>query len=165
MNSRWARCLVFGGLFALLGSVTGCPDPDAIGKTVPVTGKVTIDDRVVESGAVNYVPDEAKGNKGLGASAMIKGGTYTLQTSSRTGNLKQGALPGWYKVTISTMSPMAPPAGEKIGGEIKKDAPPQGMPHAVPIAGIYTTPDKTPLSVEVKEGAPDSTYDLKAKSK
>jgi len=32
---------VFGGLFALLGSVTVAPDPDAIGKTVPVTGKVT----------------------------------------------------------------------------------------------------------------------------
>jgi hypothetical protein len=163
MNSRWARCLVFGGMFALLGSVTGCPDPDAIGKTVPVTGKVTIDDRALEGGAVNYVPDEAKGNKGLGASAMIKGGTYTLQTSSRTGNLKQGALPGWYKVTISTMSPMGMPADKP--GEVKKDAPAGTGATAVPIAAAYTTPDKTPLSVEVKEGAPDSTYDLKAKSK
>jgi len=39
INSHWAKALVFGGLFALLGSVTGCPDPDAIGKTVPVTGR------------------------------------------------------------------------------------------------------------------------------
>ena len=57
MNSRWARCLVLGGMFALLGSVTGCPDPDAIGKTVPVIGRVTIDDRALESGAVK--PDPA----------------------------------------------------------------------------------------------------------
>jgi len=148
-------------MFALLGSVTGCPDPDAIGKTVRVTGRVTVDDRTLEGGVVNYVPDESKGNKGLGAMGMIKGGTYTLQTNSKTGNQKPGALPGFYKVTISTMTPMGM-AVEKPGSG--KDAPPPPVTPPVPIGTAYTSPQTTPLFVEVKEGAPDSNYDLKAKS-
>jgi hypothetical protein len=162
MNLQWARFLIPGGLFMLAGSLIGCADPDAIGKTVPVTGKVTIGDKLLETGAVNYLPDNSKGNKGLGATGVVTNGSYTLETQGKS-SVKAGALPGFYKVTITTSVPGG--MATTPVGEPKKDAAPAGAPGGTPIASKYTNYAGTPITIEVKEGAPETWYDLKATSK
>ncbi len=153
------RCrLVFLGMFTVV-AYAGCSQPDVIGPTVPVSGKVTIDGRPLPSGMVNYTPDEQKGNKGkaLGI-GPIDNGDYTLKATSATGS-KPGLPEGWYKVTVTSGAPPTQVAKDAAGG---KGGP---MPGAgVPIASKYASAQTTPLVIEVKKGAPAGTYDLKVTS-
>jgi hypothetical protein len=143
----------FFALGLLCGAMvaSGCK-PDKIGKVVPVSGKVTMGGKALPGGTVNFVPDKDKGNK-LPSTPIgtIRGdGTYTLQTEG-----KEGAPPGWYKVTISAM---APPS---------QDVPPPdkgGKPAVRPNFQIdpkYSKADTTDKSVEVKENPPPGAYDIK----
>jgi len=148
----------FGLLLVLFAA--GCGPTDTIGTTLPVSGKVAIDDKPLESGAVNFVPDEAKGNKvAVAVTGTVTGGQFTLQTTSANGVAKAGAPPGWYKVTIQTMA--ATGAMETKPDPNKPSVTPS-MPKMTPIAQKYTNPAQTPLLIEVKEGG---SYELKATSR
>jgi len=146
------------GILALAAVVLAalvCGDKYGVGKTYPVSGKVTLDGKPLTTGSVTYHPDEAKGNKlEFSPNGTIgEDGSYTLSTSTRTG-LATGAPPGWYKVTVSTMAPMGGMGGQP-GGK------PAAMPKPIPINPKYTDPAHTDLSVEVVESPAAGAYDLK----
>jgi hypothetical protein len=86
------------GLFlaGLLGAVlAGCGQDAGL---VPVSGKVTLDSKPLGTGTVTFHPDAAKGNKAahLATGEIDSGGNYKL-----TSDGKEGAAPGWYKVTVT----------------------------------------------------------------
>jgi hypothetical protein len=86
----------FLAVFAICGVVamTSCGTEDSFGKRYSVSGTVTYNDKPLEKGKIAFVPDDPKG---LGASAVIENGSYTLST----GGNSDGARAGKYKVTIS----------------------------------------------------------------
>jgi len=124
----------------LLPLAAGCAGGGGVGKVVPVAGKVLLDNKPLTAGAVTFVPDAAKGNKARAtATGLIKeDGTYELTTET-----KPGAPPGPYKVTIQTMFP---------GGQMPAKP--------VQINSKFTSPDTTPLLIEVSENPPAGAYDL-----
>ena len=52
--------LVVAGLGLAVGLV-GCGDRYAVGRTVSVVGKVTVDGKPVKAGTVSFRPDKSKG--------------------------------------------------------------------------------------------------------
>ncbi len=166
MITRCRRSVLLAAL-CMVG-IAGCPASDDIGTTLPVSGKVTIDGKPLESGTVVYHPDEQKGNKTKALpTGMIKNGEYTLSSASVT-TTKQGAPPGWYKVTIDPAAGMmgaAPPAPPKA--KVDTNAANSGLATSkggVPLAKVYSDAKNTPLVVEVKSGN-NAAYNLDAKSK
>ena len=80
-------CLLVSALF-----VSGCGK----GKTVKVSGVVTLDGQAVDGAMVKFVPlDEAKGMGAFGRTGSD--GTFRLTTR----NPNDGALPGEYKVLVT----------------------------------------------------------------
>jgi hypothetical protein len=157
---RSSRSLQLGLCLSSLIFLYGCGGSveDKIGNTIPVSGKVTIDDHPLAAGTVNFVPDEAKQNKSqITGFGMIKDGEYSL--SCGTAELtKPGVPPGWYKVIIQTTVP--------VGMAQTTIKPGSTMPETVPAAAIaakFTDAKHTTLEIEVKEGG--GPYDLKATSK
>jgi len=124
----------------LLLVVVGC-DKSGVGKTVPVSGKVTVDGQPLESGSLSLKPDSAKGNTTkVEPAATISGGSYEVSAAG-----KKGAPPGWYKITV-----------------VSEDVPDSTNPTAVKskVNAKYKAVETTTLSFEVKEGAPANAYDL-----
>ena len=75
-------------------AIPACSDPnDAFGKRYPVSGQVTYNGQPLAKGAITFVPEA-----GAGATGIIEDGSYTLST----GGDQDGALPGKYKVMISS---------------------------------------------------------------
>lgn len=114
---------------------------------VPVSGKVKSGTELLNTGTVTLSPDKSKGNTSdkTPIGAIGEDGTYTLATGG-----KPGAPAGWYKVTVVAEAPRA---------KGKSDA----SEYAVPVylvADDYMDPDRTPLAVEVKPGAPEGHYNL-----
>jgi hypothetical protein len=114
-----------------------------------VKGTVTVDGTALFAGQVTYYPDSAKGNTSrfIPIGGIDAQGNYTLTTDGR-----EGAPPGWYKVTViggSQSDPRQPPP--------PKDAPP---PPKAEVNSVYSKPNSTTLLIEVRENAPGS-YDLK----
>jgi hypothetical protein len=150
----------------VLVGIAGCPSGNDIGTTLPVTGRVTIDDQPLAGGDITFHPwQEAwgapKANKTkAGVSAIVKEGEYTVTSGTISANSK-GAPPGWYKVTIAPGAAMT-----GTGTDPSKLADPKALtPASKAAAGIaekYTKVELTPLEIEVKSG---NNYDLKATSK
>jgi hypothetical protein len=86
----------FYALLAVCGVVamTSCGTEDSFGKRYYVSGTVTYNGKPLEKGKISFVPDDSKG---VGASAVIDNGSYTLST----GGNEDGARAGKYKVTIT----------------------------------------------------------------
>jgi hypothetical protein len=138
-------CFAVGGLFA------GCGDESGIGKTVPVHGKITLNDKPLTepSTIILFKPDKAKGN----ASAYEPAGTVDAQgeyTVSTKG--KKGAPSGWYKVVV-TVRPSRVEHAKTT--ERQKHTESSLLP---PKYGRATTTD---LEVEVVESPAPGAYDLK----
>ena len=137
------------GVFLLVGvlvlSVAGCGEPDPVGRTFPVKGKVTVNGEALKRGSVAYLPDESKGNtsKFSPSGDIGEDGTYELKTRN-----KPGAPPGAYKVIVVSRTDV-------------DSTKPTAYKNLVP--PIYSAKDKTPLEREVKEGAPAGAYDLDLK--
>jgi hypothetical protein len=158
MNSCGSRLASLAFFFIVSLILVGCGEPDSIGKTVPVSGKVMMDGTQLNTGAVSFHPDDSKGNKAaIFANGVIKDGIYTLQTTSTTGS-KPGVPPGWYKAAVQTNVPMG-------GMETNTTGKIPSTSKGAPIAQKYTDATKTPLSVEVKENAPAGQYDLQVHAK
>ncbi len=135
---RWPRLLLLAPLLLCCSACLG-------GNNVPVKGKVMNGDDPLKTGTVTFYPDKDKGNTSaaLPQAQISEDGTYTLYTDGNS-----GAPPGWYKVTVVAEAPKAKGADEY--------APPVYI-----VAEDYTNMEYTPLSVEVKSGAPEGHYDLK----
>jgi hypothetical protein len=136
------RATRFVGIFAAAASLTfalsGCKKSV---NTVPVSGKVTLDGNPITSGQVTFTPTDDGGSKELSAGTIGSDGSYTIKTGG-----KEGAPPGKYKASIT-------PA---MAANSKSDGKPD-----IPYPIIYTTPNKTPLTIEVVASPAAGAYDLK----
>lgn len=140
-------CRVFAtGVLALF--LIGCGKSEAKFTPVPVSGKVTIGNAALPMGTITFHPDTEKGNTliRVAQGTIQSDGTYKLAIVNSDGVQLDGAPPGWYKVTV-VMTGMSDPA------QIKTKIP--------YIEGKYSDTKYTPLSVEVREGAPAGSYDIK----
>ncbi|PHS03312.1 MAG: hypothetical protein COA78_18320 [Blastopirellula sp.] len=127
------RVLQFGSLLSLIAFV-GCGY--GAPTLIPVTGTVTNGDAIATDGMVAFEPDAEKGIPGqITATALIEpDGKYILYTTA-----KEGAIPGWYKVIVNIEAPAVPGADPYD-------------PTPSKVRAEYTSPETTPLSIEVKEG-------------
>jgi hypothetical protein len=140
--SRWLslpRVLFVPALGALLLTAAGCSGPGL----VPVSGKVTVDNKPLRSGNVLFVPDREKGNTAdvEPRSLINESGVYELTTAG-----KPGAPPGWYKVAVA--------GGDDSPANEDNSKPKLGLSL---VAERYNDPEKTDLRVEVKA---DGSFDL-----
>jgi hypothetical protein len=139
-------------LFCLTGlawALLGCGAPGE--KLVAVSGRVTVAGKSWTRGQVGFFPHAARGNqRGVSSVAEIgPDGSYTLLTSG-----KAGAPPGWYKVVVwATDDPAA--AGNPWGPDGKR------RPIQWLIDPVYTSPETTPLELEVVERPASGQYDLR----
>jgi hypothetical protein len=136
----WCRFLLLVG--TVLGA-GGCGSSAPKGPDVPlspVTGKITVEGTPMTVGVVTFYPNQAQGNKNIVVpTGMIKDGEYKMQT-----NGKDGAPPGWYKVTISANSPTV--------AILPADA--------VKPNDSYQNKMMSELQVDVKETPPPSGYNF-----
>ncbi len=80
----------------LLGGCQRTPVPMA-----PVTGKVAYRGYALPGGIIVFSPDSARGGSGpLALGKINQDGTYHLFTGD-----VQGATPGWYRVTVTSLAP------------------------------------------------------------
>jgi hypothetical protein len=142
MVRRGWLSLAILGAFALT-SVVGCGGV----RRVPVSGTVMLDGQPLNGGWLVYTPDTAKGNTHrISCTSRIKDGHYDLETNGVTRAESGSGVPlGWYKVSFRILEEST-----------KKH----------PIAPInvnekFKDPDKTPLSVEVKDNPDPGAYDFK----
>jgi len=68
-------------------------------KTHRVSGKVTFKNQPIPEGRIHFIPDGAKGNKGVAGFADIKGGLYD------TANGGQGSVGGAMLIRIEAWDP------------------------------------------------------------
>lgn len=118
-------------------AVAGCGQ-EAGPTLIAVAGKVTIDGQPATSGGVSY-RDVATGMIQPGASIEADG-TYSL-----VHNRQQGAPAGRYRVVVFVNEKPKPGVDALPGVIVNKK---------------YTSPNSTPIEVEVVEEAPAGHYDL-----
>lgn len=78
-------------------AVVGCGDASGLAARYPVTGTVKYKGELVPKGNISFSPDDPA--TGRAAGGEIKDGSYKLTTA----NPDDGALPGSYKVTITSV--------------------------------------------------------------
>lgn len=120
----------------------GC---DAPGETLtPVVGKVTVNGTPLGAGSVSFHPDAGKGNTTphIPVGKLDAEGTYKLMSAT-----KEGAPPGWYKVTVSAQEPIDPK---------NPYAPPKHL-----ISPKFSDAGTSGLDVEVVDRPAEGAYDLK----
>jgi hypothetical protein len=141
-------------LAALLVGVpaSGCGDSSGVGRTVPVIGKVTLDNVPLTSKTtiVLFKPDASRGNTSPfePTGTVDAEGNYKLTTKG-----KNGAPPGWYKVVVTAREDAEPVH------------PKTRQPHR-PVARSllsvkYGKAETSGLSLEVVENPAPAAYDLK----
>jgi hypothetical protein len=132
----------------------GCGDSSGVGKTLPVRGKITLNNEplVAESTVVLFKPDAARGNSSPfePAGSVDAEGNYTLVTKGRS-----GAPPGWYKVIVT--------AAEAPKGDPKGPRRQRPLPRSL-VPARYGQAKTTDLAIEVVENPADGAYDLKLTS-
>ncbi len=136
--------LSLAGLGALaLTTVAGCGGV----KRVPVSGTVTLDGQPLNGGWLVFTPDTAKGNTHrISCTSRIKDGRYDLETNGVTRAESGSGVPlGWYKVTFRVL---------EISTKKHPITP-------INVNDKFTSVEKTPLSVEVKDKPDPGAYDFK----
>jgi hypothetical protein len=119
------------GLLLLLS--TGCGGN--ADQTAEVQGHVYYQGKPLEAGTIVFAPDPSRGGSGPLARAEIEpDGHYRLRSDE-----KNGAVPGWHRVTIAPAGPLGSPT------------------RALP--SRYSDPELSGKSVEVKAGQVN-TFDL-----
>ena len=133
----------------------GCGDTSGVGKTFPVSGKLTLDDKPLTAAStiVLFKPDGAKGNTTpFEPTGTVDGeGNYRLFTKGQ-----RGAPPGWYKVVV-TATEYRP---EEVKGPRRHHPTPKSL-----VPGKYGQAATTPVVVEVVENPGPGAYDVKLTSK
>src|SRR5262245_18753574 len=102
----------------------------------PVHGKVSYKGVALQGGVIVFTPDAGRGERGAIAVGKIReDGTYTLSTSDA-----QGASPGWYRVTVSSLA-----ATSYSPSSVQGFAYPQSL-----LPEKYRDPDLSLLACEIK---------------
>lgn len=177
-TKRVRRDLLVWAILGGLASVTlfGCGGV----KRIPVAGTVTLDGKPMDDVIITFAPDAAKGNTApITCKSPVKEGRYELQTTGTTrAESGSGVPPGWYKVIVIPQSknPFAqPPApvptkagtskrGQIRNAQIQRSRKPK-TPAKNAIPAQYSTVEKTPLEVEVKDHPESGAYDFSLKSR
>lgn len=108
---------------------------------IPVAGKITFDGQPATEGAVTF-RDEVAG-KFQPSGGINPDGTFKLMSGP-----SEGAPAGHYRVVVFVRKTPRTPSGEMAG-----------LPKVI-VNPKFTDPLRTPLQVEVKEGAPPGHYDF-----
>lgn len=139
---RVTACLGFGLL------LTGCGGE----APVPVTGKVTLDGKPVAGASITFTPvDRKEGEVAVGGTD--ESGMYSLNLLK--GEVKDGAWPGAYKVSISKEELVGGKTGDS---NLEESFSSLGMPSGRPARAKSLIPAKygramtSGLSFEVKRG-------------
>ncbi len=148
------RWLLLTSVLLLPELAAGCGEAGP--EVYPVTGLVTVDAEPLDAhiGAINLVPDKARGNVStLIPTGYLDGqGSYTVYYAQG----KKGAPPGWYKVQIvaSQLGDGPPISTPRPRGRGK--GPPARL-----FDNKYTRADKSGLAFEVVKDPAPGAYDLK----
>ena len=139
-NRVHIRCVASVSFVVLACSLlAGCSESGPA--LLPVKGKVTIDGKPATEGGVTFRSTQNEMVQLVGA--IGPDGTYIMMHKR-----DEGALAGEYKVTVLvTETPKAP------------DGNYNGLPKTMSNRK-FADPKTTPLKVEVKDGAPEGSYDL-----
>ncbi|MDR2346447.1 MAG: hypothetical protein LBE18_10300 [Planctomycetaceae bacterium] len=122
-------------MFILVAVMFGCGGNNiGIGK---VTGVVTLDGVPLQNAAINFIPTDGQGLNSMGGTNSS--GKYEIFYADK----KSGAVPGRYKVTLTTAQPM------------------ENIPEQVPQK--YVDFSTTDLEYEIKAGK--NVIDIKLTSK
>lgn len=149
---RLRRYIVILSALALVTLSQGCSDDAGVGRTFPVSGKLTLDNQPVtaKTTIVLFKPDASKGNTSPfePTGTVDAEGNYKLTTRG-----KNGAPPGWYKVIVTARDDASP---------VHPNAPKQHRPVAKSLLPPkYGRPETTQLLIEVVESPAPGAYDLK----
>ncbi len=134
-------------VWCFLVFLVGCSGSSDGGKLVPVQGKITLaSGKPLTLGSVQFQPDPTKGksNARIAFGTVDDNGVFKLTTDG-----KDGAVEGFYKVVIGDAMP-------KDMSKMPKD----GKMPSSEVPQVYRSLESTPLTVEVKSGAPASTYEF-----
>jgi hypothetical protein len=141
--------LLFLAALFLAMAASGCGDASGVGRTVPVMGKVTLNDVpfTAKTTVILFKPDASKGNTSPfePVGTVDAEGNYTLTTKG-----KNGAPPGWYKVVVTAREEAAP---------VQPKTPKQHARSLLPAK--YGRAETSGLSIEVVENPAPGAYDLK----
>jgi hypothetical protein len=132
--------LVFG--IGALATAGGCG-----AKPVPVKGVVTLDNRPLANASVLFHSQESGGKDATGYTDAT--GAFELTTV----RLKDGALPGLYKVTVQYSEPIEVSPELKTAEEVQRattEASRSRKPTVI-LPEVYTRPDQTPLQHRVPD--------------
>jgi hypothetical protein len=129
--------------------VVGCGDSTGLSKRYPVSGKVTYNGQPVETGAIQFIPDDLENSRA--ASGTIKNGSYYLTTAVDG----DGALPGDYKVSISARDVDLSDAMSGVqGGSPKQDDVAKAFRDAKDLVPAkYSLPETSGLTYTVEAGS------------
>jgi hypothetical protein len=141
-NRRWRLISRVGLCGMVCVGLSGCGAPAE--KFTPIVGKVTVNGTPLGTGSVTFHPDAGKGNNSphIPVGTLDSEGTYQLMSATR-----EGAPPGWYKVTVSAQEPIDPK-----------------NPYALPkhlISPKFNDAGTSGLEIEVVEKPQPGAYDLK----
>lgn len=149
----------------LATALLGCGSDDGLGKRYAVYGTVTYNGQPVEKGEIAFRPENPADRA---ASGLIENGGYTLTTQSKG----DGALPGKYKVTITSKQVDVEEARAEFRAKVKKGKdikssliPKEFMIKAAKkaksnIPAKYGTPETSKLAAEVKEQSNNLSFEL-----
>ncbi len=112
MNVIMKTCRLIGIATSVVATVVilGCGDDSGLEARYKVGGKVTYKGEPVAKGTIAFVPADAA--KGRAASGTIENGSYSLTTATNG----DGALPGDYKVTVTSTDLNVADVAKKTGG-------------------------------------------------
>lgn len=148
-RDRSTRCALI--VVCLVFVAAGC------GATpVPVKGIVTLDTKPLPNASVMFIPQEPGGKEATGYTDGS--GAFELTTS----RLKDGALPGLYKVTVRYSESVTVPSSLKTAEEVQAwMAKAASKKSSVVLPDIYARPDMTVLKHRVPD---DGDVKLELKS-
>jgi hypothetical protein len=129
----------------------GCGDDSGVGPTIPVVGKVTIQNVPLSAKqtVVLFKPDASRGNTSSfePTGTVDADGNYSVKTKG-----KNGAPPGWYTVVVTARDEASPVHPQN----------PQHRPSAKSLVPAKYGLEKTSgLSIEVVANPAPGAYDLK----
>lgn len=155
MSSRTPTiCGLWLSLFCLL-SCLGCGEPNPLGRKA-ITGKIDFDGSRLESGVIEFVPDDPAGHS---TGAVIANGEYAIEAH-------KGVPPGKYIVRITSPTDDSDPVPEEelLPPGPQGSGPSQPPPAKERIPSDYNT--KSDKFVDVTADGPNQfDFDIPARRK
>lgn len=158
MSPRYIRS---SGAAALAASLTlllilGCGDGTGLARRYKVSGTVNYKGAPLEKGTITFAPVDP--NVAQAATGQIEGGSYSLTTAVDG----DGALPGEYKVTISSREvDLTTAAGNVQGGSMRQDDVAKANAEAKKnIPAKYELAETSGLTYTVEKRSNTANFDL-----